>query len=150
MIYFARQELVEGQIFNFPGLKFKSKSLYNEFVDSRKTDPRVRSLALELGFFANLIGSSLEITQIGRSKRSQIKIYGFDKKSGHREKPSRAIDFSTKNLPKKIIDKLIEHFNFYLDLGYHYSLIYHDVGAGYHFHLQVPHTKYNKILWDKE
>jgi hypothetical protein len=141
---------MEGQFFNFPGLKFKSKSLYDEFLDSRKTDPRVRSLALELGLLANLIGSKLEITQIGRSKNSQIKIYGFDKKSGHRERPSRAIDFSTKNLSKGTIDKLIEHFNFYLNLGHHYSLICHDVGAGYHFHLQVPHAKYNKILWDKE
>lgn len=139
---------MEGQIFNFPGLKFNSKSLYSEFLDSGKTDPRVRCLALELGFYAKLSGNDLEVTQIGRTRRSQLKIYGYDKKSGHRERPSRAIDFSVKNLSKESINKLVEHFRFYLDLGYHYSFIYHNVGAGCHFHLQVPHAEYNKILWD--
>lgn len=139
---------MKKQPLNFPGIKFRSNSLYMEFLNQKRTDPRVRSLALELALYVKLLGSELEVTQIGRTKRSQVRIYGYDRKSGHRERPSRAIDFSGRNISREIINKLVEHFKFYLDLGYYYSLIYHDVGAGYHFHLQVPHAKYNKILWD--
>lgn len=134
----------------FPGIKFKSPELYNEFIDHQKTDPRVRSLALEIGLYANSLGYSLIISQIGRTAIEQIRIYGKDKKSGHRELPARAIDFGIKNIPMEIVMKLSNYFNFYLDSGVYYSLLYHNAGAGCHLHLQVPHKKYNKILWHDE
>ena len=133
----------------FPGLKFRNIDLFNEFIDSERTDPRVRALAFELAFIAYQNDSYLEVTQIGRSKKSQVRIYGYDRKSGHREKPSRAIDFSVKNLSDKKILKLTNHFEAFLDLGLFWSLIHHDVNHGDHLHLQVPHDSYNKILWEK-
>ena len=134
----------------FPGIRFKSLELYDEFIDHQKTDPRVRSLALEIGLYVHSLGYSLIISQIGRTAKEQIRIYGKDKKSGHRELPTRAIDFSTKNIPMEIVMKLSNYFNFYLDSGVYYSLLYHNAGAGCHLHLQVPHKKYNKILWHDE
>jgi hypothetical protein len=127
----------------FPGLIFRNDGLREEFCDITKTDPRVRSLAFELAFVAAQHNFILEITQISRTRQSQIKIYGDDRPSGHREQPARAIDFSVNKLTKESIDILLNHFTKYLKRGQYYSLIYHDMGFGCHLHLQVPHANYN-------
>jgi hypothetical protein len=128
---------------SFPGLIFRTAELKEEFCDSANTDPRVRSLAFELAFVAAQHNFVLEITQISRTRQSQIKIYGDDRPSGHREQPARAIDFSVNKLTKESIDILLNHFTKYLKRGQYYSLINHDVGFGRHLHLQVPHANYN-------
>lgn len=130
------------------GLKFKSTALFEEFTDQKRTDPRVRMLALELGLVARLNNFKLVITSISRSSESNINIYGYDKVSGHRELPARAIDISTKNLSTENILRLQNHFSAFLDQGDLWSLIHHNVGHGDHLHLQVPHEDYNKILWE--
>jgi hypothetical protein len=129
----------------FPGLKFCGEELRTEFCDHTKTDPRVRSLAFELAFIANQHDFNLEVTQISRTLESQIKIYGSDRPSGHREQPARAIDFSVKGLTKEAIAMLIAHFEAYLKQGQYFSLLCHDKGFGLHLHLQVPHANYNKL-----
>jgi len=127
-------------------INFKSEKLKAEFLSPSETDPRVRALALELGLYSRLNGNNLKIRQIGRTASNQIEIYGYDKRSGHRERPARAIDFSVRQIQPDQIIKLVNHFSFYLDSGAYSSLLYHDSGSGYHLHLQVPHREYNKCL----
>lgn len=131
------------------GLKFQSTALFEEFIDQKRTDPRVRMLALELGLVARINNFKLVITSISRSGKSNISIYGYDKASGHRELPTRAIDISTKNLSTENILKLQNHFSAFLDQGVLWSLIHHNVGHGDHLHLQAPHENYNEILWER-
>jgi len=105
--------------------------------------------ALELGLLIHSFGCQLQVVSIGRSRESNIRIYGYDKKTGHRELPARAIDFSVKGVGLKRIIELKNYHSIFLDDGRYYSLIHHDVGHGDHLHLQVPYNKnINKILWD--
>ncbi len=133
----------------FYGIKIPTMYLYNQFINSNKTDPRVRAMAMELGLQAHLMGKFLEITGIFRTREKNIEIYGRDKASGHREMPVRAIDFSLKDLDIEDIAHLKNHFAMFLDNGSYWSFISHDVGAGAHLHLQAPHADYNKILWEE-
>ncbi len=126
-----------------PGIIFTESGLYQEFIDPRRTDPRLRALFLELGLFAAIHGMKLRPTQIFRSRQSQIAIYGQDKPSGHRELPARAIDISIRNLQAVFLVKLLNHFATYLKMGPYYNLILHDVGGGAHLHLQVPRSAHN-------
>lgn len=133
----------------FYGLYFADINLYEEFINFRRTDPRVRMRAIELGLFAYTFNQRLQVTSISRSKESNIKVYGYDKRSGHRELPARAIDISVKGLDIRIISELRNYHSMFLDDGRYYSLIHHDVGHGDHLHLQVPHkASINKVLWD--
>ena len=131
------------------GLLFKRRLLYEEFVDPRRCDPRVRAMALELALAAKLDGFALVVTQVGRTREENIRIYGYDKASGHRERPARAIDFSTRNLHDSEVLKLQNHFSMFLDRGRFWSLLHHNAGHGDHLHLQAPHEPYNTILWEK-
>jgi len=133
----------------FHGLYFPTIALYQEFIDTKRTDPRVRMRALELGLLAHSLDKQLRITGIGRTEKKNIEIYGHDRQSGHREMPSRAIDFSGGELRAETITTLQNHFTMFLDDGKYYSLIYHNAGFGNHLHLQVPHRDYNNILWKK-
>ena len=134
---------IQKQSSDFPGISFACESVRLEFFDTKSTDPRVRAFALELALFAHQNDINLEVTQIRRSKKSQVAIYGFDKPSGHRELPARAVDFSVRNMTGRSISLLTEHFNAYLKIAPFYSLICHDVGAGKHLHLQVPQSRHN-------
>lgn len=141
--------MIEALKPKFCGLYFSDNRIYEEFLNFRRTDPRVRMRAIELGLFAYLLGQRLQIVSIGRSKKSNIEIYGYDKRSGHRELPVRAIDFSVNNLDIRIISELKNYHSMFLDEGQYYSLIHHDAGHGDHLHLQVPHKdSINKVLWD--
>ena len=131
------------QLIDLPGIVFSDSALYREFIDPRRTDPRLRALFLELGLFAALHGRKLRPTQIFRSRQSQIAIYGQDKPSGHRELPARAVDISISNLGGPFLVKLLNHFESYLKIGPFFSLICHDVGSGAHLHLQVPRLAHN-------
>lgn len=128
---------------DFPGIRFTELNLLEEFLDPKRTDPRVRALLLELGLFAATNDRWLRPTQIFRTRQSQIRIYGEDKPSGHREVPARAIDISIRNLDGQFITRLLNHFETYLKMGAFFSLIYHDVGSGKHLHLQVPRGALN-------
>lgn len=131
----------------FQGLYFPTIALYEEFIDSKRTDPRVRMRTLELGLIIHSLNKQLVISGISRTEKRNIEIYGHDRQSGHREKPARAIDFGSSGLGIEVITALKNHFSIFLDDGRYYSLINHDVGFGKHLHLQVPHRDYNKILW---
>lgn len=133
----------------FYGLYFSDNRLYEEFLNFRRTDPRVRMRAIELGLFAYTFNQRLQVTSIGRSAKSNIEIYGYDKRTGHRELPARAIDFSVKDIDIRVISELKNYHSMFLDDGQYFSLIHHDVGHGDHLHLQTPHNpNINKILWD--
>ena len=142
-------KMIQDLRVKFFGLYFADVRLYEEFLNVRRTDPRVRMRAIELGLFAYKFNKRLQVMYIGRSKKSNIEIYGCDQQTGHRELPARAIDFSIHSLDMRIITELKNYFSMFLDDGRYYSLIHHDAGHGDHLHLQVPHRKnINKILWD--
>lgn len=124
---------------------------YDDFWSDGRTDARVRAIAIELALWLNnKFGDSLLMTSLIRTREEQVAIYGDDKPSGHRCLPCRAIDFSRKGLSDERIMMLIRRFNMYYKHGLYWSLLWHNVGAGDHLHLQVPSASWTVDLTKAE
>lgn len=126
-------------------IDFKNPADERIFYDDAQFDPRLRQTVWEIAYFANRNGFVLMVTGIHRTKAEQVKIYGQDQPSGHRETPTRAIDFRTSNLSDGFILKLLKYYEDYLDAGEYYSMLRH-VGTADHLHVQVPRQKYNLVI----
>jgi hypothetical protein len=120
------------------GIDFAEDRWMVQFFDDTQFDPRCRMRMLELGLLAFIYGKVLIITGIIRTKEKNIEIYGKDEPSGHRELPSRAIDFEVDEPDSEFCARMKNHHSMYMDRGSYYTLMNHDVGAGLHWHLQVP------------
>jgi len=111
---------------------------YARFMDDEQFDPRLRAVVLDFGLWTYRKGLLLKVTGTLRSKARNIEIYGYDRPSGHRCRPCRAIDFSAKDLPDDFVLAMIRRFNIYFKQAPFWSLIRHDAGAGDHLHMQTP------------
>jgi len=123
-------------------LKFKTKKLKTELFDIAQTDPRVRALTQELGFWAQkLFTKDLVITCVWRTEEEQVRIYGKPVSSAHFCQPQcRAVDvranhdYFTQNEMQNLDSFIKKYFPRKDGLS---PIVFHGEGDNFHIHLSV-------------
>jgi hypothetical protein len=119
---------------------FKSDTEKAQFSDNR-LDNRLRIILFALsGYVRFNFGKDIVITSIYREGDTGVHGYwrGIDIRTRH-----AGIDYFTDEEISKITDYLK---NFEYGDNIHNTSLYHDVGQGIHFHIQVSNNNYTKII----
>lgn len=124
-------------------MRYKNSRIEREWINPL-LDFRVRVIALVLDWYCKRnFGIDIQLTGIHRTKEEQDRIY--KNSSGYKESPWtsvhqvwRGIDVGVNKFSEEERRKACNFINKYFDYsGRHNSCVYHDVGKGWHFHLQV-------------
>ncbi len=127
-------------------MQFKHEHLKQEFFHLDATDPRLRSVALELDFFfRQTFGRELLVTCVWRTEEEQKKLYpefsarvGLVRPSPHLDRPCRAADFRSRDLSVSEIEALRNYFQSWWGNLPNYAFLVNDRGAAFpHIHVQV-------------
>lgn len=140
-------------------LLFKAKKEEKEFCDLEITDPRIRSIILEMAYYSGTkFKKKMIVTCVERVEQEQIKLYPIYWAENGKSQPSahvrtkdnllvRAVDVrtivwageSTKRYYElEEIQDMKHYFGLYFDRGYLYSFLHHSVKTSVeHIHIQV-------------
>lgn len=135
-------------------IRFKTPLMETEF-NSAHLDNRVRLLLFTLaGWSWYTLDKFIKITSVYRSDAEQIALYGGGMPPfGNVHGAWRAIDFVIEdakgnNLEALKCERIATLFNKYIqhDTKNKYpTLLFHSVGHGWHFHLQVSYNNVTKL-----
>ena len=125
-------------------MRFKTGRIEKEW-NSEKLDFRVRLLAIALDWYCRkyVYKRGINLTHIFRSNEEQREIYKNNAKFkvapwGSTHEYWRAIDVGVNAFDEEERQRMCnfvnKRFNYY---GSHNCCVYHNVGKGWHFHLQV-------------
>jgi hypothetical protein len=132
---------------------FETKKQEDEF---NRIDPRLQAEAFMVeGFIQFYFGLDMFITHIEREDEQQDEIYKDNPEykikpwpSVHQSRPCRGIDFRSYTFKKEQREGLLLFVNIHLPYGKegHFTLKWHDVGQGEHFHIQVNGLDKTELL----
>lgn len=135
-------------------LRFKTNRIQNEW-DNKALDKRLRAIVF---YVVGIINNDtydryVKITDIFRSKAEQEKIYGTGTKKVSVHQDWRGIDFivefeDEENESDIFHELLAESINntFEHDAeGKYQTALFHNVGAGWHIHIQVSYADQTKV-----
>ena len=138
-------------------IEFKTHTMETEF-NSSNLDTRVRNILLfTAGWAWYVLDSSIEITSVYRTDSEQMRLYGGKMPSfGNVHGAWRAIDFVIKDGNKRLleaekcerIETLINKYIQHDIKGKYPTCVFHNVGHGWHFHIQVSYKNQTKLRRD--
>ncbi len=133
-------------------MRFKTVRIANEW-ESDNLDKRLRVIVIFLDWYClKFLKRDIQLTCIHRTQKEQNAIYGGNPK--YQKKPwksvhqfQRGIDIGvnafTTEVKQILCNMLNKRFSY---KGNYKTCVWHDVGLGDHFHIQVDGTNETKIL----
>lgn len=134
-------------------MRYKNDRIKKEW-ESGKLDKRAQIIAVFLDWFCkeyvrciNGKKRDIQLTCIYRTQKEQEAIYGKGTKIKSTHQFHRAVDigvnaFST-DTKRMLADMINKHFK---NIGKSKVCVWHDIGLGDHFHIQVGSGAFSKIL----
>ena len=101
-------------------------------------DPRVRAITLLAAWYSwEKFKKVAVVTHILRSREEQIRFYKGDKEKRSTHEFRRAVDLRSSIYTEEEITELVDYLNKSFPRTRFKTVLYHSVGLGWHFHIQV-------------